>query len=55
MAEPTSSNRLQPTLFDRFMTTERVLTKIDYEKAVKRDLTSLMNTVRLGASEDLSA
>ncbi|WP_374243830.1 type VI secretion system baseplate subunit TssE [Zoogloea sp.] len=55
MTEPTPSDRLQPTLFDRFTLEGRVLTKIELHAAVRRDLTSLMNAVRLGASEDLSA
>ncbi len=56
MTEPTPSDRLQPTLFDPLMPQEaRVLTKSGLRTAVLRDLTSLMNTVRLGASEDLSA
>ena len=37
MTEPTPSDRLQPTLFDRFMTQEaRVLTKNQLRAAVLR-------------------
>ncbi len=57
--------RLQPALLDRLTDNEpesrveareaRVLTKSQLRAAVLRDLASLMNSTRLGASEDLAA
>ena len=65
MAEASPSDRLQPALLDRLTDNEpeshvepreaRVLTKSQLRAAVLRDLASLMNTIRLGSSEDLSA
>lgn len=65
MADPSPTERLQPSLLDRLtddaptVLTEpreaRVLTKAQLRAAVLRDLAALMNAIRLGATEDLSA
>ena len=65
VAESAPTERLQPALLDRLTDNEpdsrveareaRVLTKNQLRAAVLRDLASLMNAIRLGASEDLSA
>ena len=65
MAELAPTERLQPALLDRLTDDEpesrvesresRVLTKSELRAAVLRDLASLMNSIRLGASRDLSA
>ena len=65
MADPSSTERLQPSLLDRLtddaptVLTEpreaRVLTKGQLRTAVLRDLAALMNAICLGAGDDLSA
>ena len=65
MADPSSTERLQPSLLDRLtddaptVLTEpreaRVLTKGQLRTAVLRDLAALMNAICMGAGEDLSA
>ena len=65
MAEAVPSDRLQPALLDRLTDNEpdsrvepreaRVLTKSQLRGAVLRDLAWLMNAIRLGATENLSA
>jgi type VI secretion system protein ImpF len=63
VAELTSKVRLQPSLLDRLTDLEpdrnvesrekRVLSTAQLRECVKRDLTSLFNSVRLGAVQDL--
>jgi len=65
VADPSSTERLQPSLLDRLtddaptVLTEpreaRVLTKGQLRTAVLRDLAALMNAICLGAGDDLSA
>lgn len=65
MADPSPTERLQPSLLDRLtddaptVLTEpreaRVLTKGQLRTAVLRDLAALMNAICLGAGDDLSA
>jgi type VI secretion system protein ImpF len=65
VAEPTATERLQPALLDRLTDNDpasgveareaRVLTRSQLRAAVLRDLASLMNAIRLGATQDLSA
>ncbi|MCB1886440.1 MAG: type VI secretion system baseplate subunit TssE [Rhodocyclaceae bacterium] len=65
MAESSPLDRLQPALLDRLTDLEpdkkqeprerRVLTKSQLRAAVLRDLTWLLNSVQLSASEDLDA
>jgi len=65
MAEPSFSDRLQPSLLDRLTDDDpqhqaepaeaRVLSKGQLRAAVLRDLTWLMNSTRLGASDSLEA
>ncbi len=65
MAEPSCSGRLQPSLLDRLTDDDpqhqaepaeaRVLSKGQLRAAVLRDLTWLMNSTRLDASESLEA
>ena len=65
MADPSSTERLQPSLLDRLtddaptVLTEpreaRVLTKGQLRTAVLRDLAALMNAICLGAGDALSA
>ena len=65
MADPSSTERLQPSLLDRLtddaptVLTEpreaRVLTKGQLRTAVLRDPAALMNAICLGAGDDLSA
>lgn len=65
MADPSSTERLQPSLLDSLtddaptVLTEpreaRVLTKGQLRTAVLRDLAALMNAICLGAGDDLSA
>ena len=65
MAELTPQDRLQPALLDRLTDDDpqkkqearerRVLTKSQLRAAVLRDLTWLLNSVQLSATQDLSA